>query len=196
MVGRTELLGAGAWIDRLPEGERTAEAARQFEALLIAHLLRTMREATKAEKEPGMLSGGDTYLEIAEQHLGHALAARGGLGIAETILRNLRVTGPLPYGRMKIEDRFLPSQDARSTPVGRPEELRPDTSGVRRSAPGADSAGLSTLSVAILRSLEQDAPGAAARVARLQEAVVKGTYSVPADVVSASLIDSLFRPDL
>ncbi len=72
--------------------EQTREAARQFEALLIQHLLKTAREAALPEEEdPAGGAGADTYIEIAEQHLALALAGRsGGFGIAELILRDLQ----------------------------------------------------------------------------------------------------------
>jgi hypothetical protein len=98
---------------------------------------------------------------------------------------------------MKIEDRFLPSQDLRSQTVSRPEELRPGgVPGARRPEASSDSAGLSALSVAVSRGLEQDAPAVLARIARLQEAVLSGAYAVPAEQVSARLVDSLLQPDV
>ena len=72
--------------------EQTREAARQFEALLIQHLLKTAREASRPQDEdPVGGAGAETYLEIAEQHLALALAGRsGGFGLAQVILRDLQ----------------------------------------------------------------------------------------------------------
>ncbi len=70
------------------------EAARQFEALLVQHLLQTMREAGRTEDKQGESSGDDTYLEIAEQALAQALVERGGLGLARLIERGLASRGP------------------------------------------------------------------------------------------------------
>jgi Rod binding domain-containing protein len=64
-----------------------AQAARQFEALLIEHLLKMMREATQPESEKK--GAAETYREIAGQQLACALAASGGLGIAGVIERDL-----------------------------------------------------------------------------------------------------------
>jgi Rod binding domain-containing protein len=80
----------GAWIDRLPAERRTEAAAQQFEALLVAHLLKTMREAARGDLDPEALSGGETYLEVAEQQLAQALAERGGLGLSRLILQGLQ----------------------------------------------------------------------------------------------------------
>lgn len=90
MVGRADFGGLAGRLAVLPKAEQPAEAARQFEALLLAHWLKTVREAAKApgtEEDRG--AGADTYLEIAEQQLAQALAQGGGVGIARMILRNL-----------------------------------------------------------------------------------------------------------
>ena len=98
---------------------------------------------------------------------------------------------------MKVEDRFLPSPDVRSTSVGRPADVRPGgPPGTRRAAPGLDSAGLSTLSLQAARTLEQDSPEVVSKISRLREAVANGTYSVPAAAVAGHLVDSLLQPDL
>jgi flagellar protein FlgJ len=89
MIAPTALWGAGT-ADFASKPHTPAEAARQFEALLLAHLLRTMREAGQSEEEKQQgISGGQTYLEIAEQQLAAALADRGGFGIARMLVRNL-----------------------------------------------------------------------------------------------------------
>ena len=90
MLGRSELAGMGVWIDRLPAERQIEAAAEQFEALLVAHLLKTMREAGESDKDREGLSGGETYLEMAEQQLAQALASRGGLGLSRLILQGIR----------------------------------------------------------------------------------------------------------
>lgn len=85
MVGGVEL----GLLRQLPEPERTAKAAQQFEAVLVEYLLKTMRQAALTDRESESLSGSDTYLEIADQQLALALVERGGLGIARMILENL-----------------------------------------------------------------------------------------------------------
>jgi len=81
---------AGIGLSRLAEPERTREAAKQFEAILVEHLLKTAREASQAEREEEKMAGSLTYLEMAEQHLARALAERGGLGIAKMILADIQ----------------------------------------------------------------------------------------------------------
>ena len=98
---------------------------------------------------------------------------------------------------MKIEDRFLPSQDVRSTSVSRPAETQQkEAPKTRRAESGADSAGLSALSIEAARTIEKDSPEVVAKVQRLQEAVANGTYSAPASAVAHSLVDSLLKPDV
>ena len=83
-------IGAG----RRPGMPSTAqEAAREFEALLIGQLLGAMRQAAgEREREEEVWGGSETYLEMAEQHLARMLAEGGGLGIARTILHNLKIS--------------------------------------------------------------------------------------------------------
>ena len=59
-------------------------AAEQFEALFVGQMLRSVRESAseEADDDPGANS---TFLELAEEQLAQALAARGGLGIATMV---------------------------------------------------------------------------------------------------------------
>lgn len=75
------------------------EAAGEFEALLLGEMLKSMRESAGG----GWLGGGEdgasaTMTELAEQHLAKAIIAGGGLGLRDTILRQLDPTkrGPAP----------------------------------------------------------------------------------------------------
>lgn len=72
---------------------RAEEAAKQFESLLIAYLLRSMREAGTG----GWLGGGEdqtmaSAMALAEEQFAQALAAQGGLGLAGLIASDLRRT--------------------------------------------------------------------------------------------------------
>ncbi len=59
---------------------KTRDAARQFEALLLAQILKSAR------------AGGDedSVNELADQQLALALADRGGLGLADLITKGLQ----------------------------------------------------------------------------------------------------------
>jgi Rod binding domain-containing protein len=72
------------------EQRRIADAARDFEALLISQLLRSARQSDSG----GWLGSGEDdsaapALEYAEEQLAGALSARGGLGLAQMVVQNL-----------------------------------------------------------------------------------------------------------
>jgi Rod binding domain-containing protein len=59
-------------------------AAKQFEALMIAQMLRTAREETEAGD-----SSSSTMLDVADQQFSQVLANNGGLGLANLIVKGL-----------------------------------------------------------------------------------------------------------
>jgi flagellar protein FlgJ len=69
------------------------EAANQFEALLVAQMLRNAREASAGEAETGGETAG-ALMEMAEESLAQVLAARGGLGIASMIMKQWKPAAP------------------------------------------------------------------------------------------------------
>ncbi len=72
------------------------QAAQDFEALLIAQLLKIAREAGRLDPSDDAATGSETYLELAEEHLAKALAAQGGLGFQKLLTRALGVTAGSP----------------------------------------------------------------------------------------------------
>jgi peptidoglycan hydrolase FlgJ len=70
--------------------ERVREAARQFEALLVGQLVRSMREESGGWLSTGADdAAGGIATEFAEQQFAEALAAQGGLGLAAMVVRGL-----------------------------------------------------------------------------------------------------------
>jgi Rod binding domain-containing protein len=72
---------------------KIADAARQFEALLIEQLLRGARGG-----EEGWMGGksdgaSDIATEFAEQQLAGAMSAQGGLGLASLVVSGLDRAG-------------------------------------------------------------------------------------------------------
>ena len=68
-----------------------AETAREFESLLIAQMLRSVREAGGAS---GWLGSGedstaDSAMQMAEEQFAAALAHHGGLGLASLVAQGL-----------------------------------------------------------------------------------------------------------
>ena len=69
---------------------KVEKAAKQFEALMIGQVLKSAH----ASSADGWLGTGDDpssdmTMELAEQQLAQALSARGGLGIAKLVTKNL-----------------------------------------------------------------------------------------------------------
>jgi Rod binding domain-containing protein len=72
---------------------RIRDAAQQFEALLIAQLLRSMRPDGGGFGDAS--ARNDALFEVAEQEFAKVLASRGGLGLARLIAEGL---APRPQG--------------------------------------------------------------------------------------------------
>jgi len=70
--------------------EKVKDAAQQFEALLIAQLLKSVRESGSGWLGAGSDSAGSAATEYAEQSLAAVLAHQGGLGMATLIAKGLR----------------------------------------------------------------------------------------------------------
>ena len=66
-----------------------AAAAREFEALLIARLLKTARQAGEALGPDSKQTGAEGYLELAEEHVARVMAQRGAFGISQVVLQSL-----------------------------------------------------------------------------------------------------------
>jgi flagellar protein FlgJ len=78
--------GSAAEVNVQKPEPKIKEAASQFEALLIGQMLKQFREADAGE---GGDQAGVSMLEIAEGQLAQVLAARGGLGLAQIIIKGL-----------------------------------------------------------------------------------------------------------
>jgi Rod binding domain-containing protein len=74
----------------LPKPKNAAEAAKQFEGLLIAQMLRSAREVAGSESDDPT---AETMFDVAGQQFAQMLADRGGLGLAKLIAKGLGQTG-------------------------------------------------------------------------------------------------------
>jgi Rod binding domain-containing protein len=77
-----------------PAGEAAAprklvHAAQQFEALLLNTLLGPLEKTFSSVPGQKDMPGGDSYAHLGTQALASGLAASGGLGIAQMIVRNI-----------------------------------------------------------------------------------------------------------
>jgi Rod binding domain-containing protein len=68
---------------------KVADAARQFEALLLAQLLRAARGSGEGWLGAGEDASASSALELAEEQFAAALSAQGGLGLARLVVSGL-----------------------------------------------------------------------------------------------------------
>jgi Rod binding domain-containing protein len=78
------------WKSAANPTSKIADAAKQFEALMLGEILKTAR----ASSDGGWLGTGDDQagslaLEMAEQQFAQAMSAKGGLGIAKLVTAGL-----------------------------------------------------------------------------------------------------------
>lgn len=73
----------------LPRKGKAVDAAKQFEALLIGQMLKTMREGGSGWLGSGEDQASESAMGMAEEHFAAALSASGGLGLANTVERGL-----------------------------------------------------------------------------------------------------------
>ncbi len=71
------------------KGLTVAEAAREFEAMLVAQLLKTAREAGRMGEDDDEAAGAESYRELAEKYLAEAIAATGVFGFSRLIIKDL-----------------------------------------------------------------------------------------------------------
>jgi Rod binding domain-containing protein len=73
-----------------PKAKNAADAAKQFEALMIGQMMRTARESASTEGED---STGETMFDLAGQQFAQMLANNGGFGLAKMIAAGLKDKG-------------------------------------------------------------------------------------------------------
>jgi Rod binding domain-containing protein len=64
------------------------KAARDFEAMLLAPLLDSLQKSFAGDND-GKTPGAGDYRQMGTQALAQALAVRGGIGLAQFVLRHL-----------------------------------------------------------------------------------------------------------
>jgi peptidoglycan hydrolase FlgJ len=106
-----------------PQGAaRVRDAARQFEALLLSQILKSMREASSAGwLGSGQDAAGATATEMAEEQFAQALAQRGGLGLADLIESQLSPRpAPVPSPAPAAEESAQPPAGSCDPPPASP----------------------------------------------------------------------------
>jgi len=70
--------------------EKIKKAAEQFEALMIAQMLKSSHETDSSGwLGTGQDQGGQTGMQLAEEHFASLIASKGGLGLSKFITANL-----------------------------------------------------------------------------------------------------------
>ena len=73
--------------------EKVKDAARQFEALLIGQILKSMREAEGGWLGTGEDQASASGMDYAQEIFAQALSANGGLGLARMVSEGLQPSG-------------------------------------------------------------------------------------------------------
>ncbi len=73
-----------------PNPKKLSEAAKQFEALMISQMMKSVRDSS----DSGWLSDGDEAGEdsstgMAEEQFAQAMASSGGLGLAQMVIKTM-----------------------------------------------------------------------------------------------------------
>ena len=74
------------------KGMSVEEAAREFEAMLVAQLLKTAREAGRMSEDDNEAAGSESYREFAEKYLTEAIAATDAFGFSRLMVKDLTKT--------------------------------------------------------------------------------------------------------
>jgi Rod binding domain-containing protein len=67
---------------------KNEKAARDFEAMLLTPVLDSLQKTFGGTSEDANIPGASDYRQMATGALAQAIAARGGIGIAQLILRH------------------------------------------------------------------------------------------------------------
>lgn len=70
-------------------GMTSADAAKEFETMLVAQLLKIAREAGRMEEKQDEMTGADSYMEFAEKFVAQAITETRAFGFAEAITTEL-----------------------------------------------------------------------------------------------------------
>jgi flagellar protein FlgJ len=67
--------------------KKVKESAKQFEALLIGQMMKSMRDSEGGWLGTGEDQAGDSAMEYAQENFAQSLANSGGLGLSSTIVK-------------------------------------------------------------------------------------------------------------
>ncbi|OGK93763.1 MAG: hypothetical protein A2X50_13200 [Candidatus Rokubacteria bacterium GWF2_70_14] len=103
------------------ELKRLQGAAREFEAMLIQHMLRSARESSLKGRAiaPGATEG--FHRDLADQELARAVTASGGFGLTDLLVQGLsRQAGGRKMSSSAAPPQPISHASERETPIGGP----------------------------------------------------------------------------
>ena len=69
--------------------EKIRDAARQFEALLLGQMMKSMRDSEGGWMGTGEDQSGSSAIEYAQEMFAQSMSANGGLGLASLLAKGL-----------------------------------------------------------------------------------------------------------
>ena len=72
------------------DAAKIKDAARQFEALLIGQMLKSMHDSEGGWLGTGDDEAGSSAMEYAQEMFAQSLSANGGLGMASLVMKGLK----------------------------------------------------------------------------------------------------------
>jgi flagellar protein FlgJ len=77
------------------------EAAKQFESFFLSYLMKEMKQNTLESGLFGNGMGADTYTDLFNEKLSEVMAERGGIGLADMLVKHLEPDSKTPEGKTK-----------------------------------------------------------------------------------------------
>ena len=74
-------------------------SAQDFEAMVLSEMISPMFAGLKTDGPFGGGQGEEAFRGFLTQEYGKAIAARGGIGVADMLIRSLMVTQEMPHGQ-------------------------------------------------------------------------------------------------
>jgi Rod binding domain-containing protein len=107
-AGVSGLGNAALETNAIKNQKASADAGGQFESLLIAQMLKSMREAESGWLGTGEDSASDSAMAMAEEHFASAISSAGGFGLSKIVSSGLEapnLSGGVHVGGPKISGR-------------------------------------------------------------------------------------------
>src|SRR6266700_6965920 len=78
-------------------------AAQQFDAFFLNYLMKEMKQNTLSSGLFGEGLGSDTYTDLFNEELSKVMSERGGIGLADMLVKHLQPSSAKPVGKTKSE---------------------------------------------------------------------------------------------